>query len=90
MFITGAAHTAGKKVNSEACTDGWVADGTAGNGGEEMAEVGSDGAGVIVGGPWQLGREPEAMGPLSGPLTLEPLCTDDVPYMYPEGSLESP
>ena len=45
-------------MNSEACTDGWVAAGTAGTGGEEMAEVGSDGAGVIVGGPWQLGREP--------------------------------
>ena len=39
LFITGAAHTAEKKVNSEACTGGWVADGTAGNGGEEMAEV---------------------------------------------------
>ena len=37
---------------------GWVADGAAGSGGEEMAEVGSDGAGVIMGGPWQLGREP--------------------------------
>ena len=50
LFTTGAAHTAGKQVNSEACTDGWVADGTAGNGGKEMAEVGSDGAGVIVEG----------------------------------------
>ena len=35
-----------------------MADGRAGNGGDEVVEVGSDGAGVIVGGPWQLGREP--------------------------------
>ena len=34
-----------------------MADGRAGCGGDVVVEVGSDGAGVIVGGPWPLRRE---------------------------------
>ena len=34
-----------------------MADGRAGCGGDEVVEVGSNGAGVIVGGPWPLRRE---------------------------------